>query len=212
LPKTITAGDPLSGHAIEEARGFARLKQSKDPSAPVGREALVMKNLSETAPVDTIEGFVEIKLKNQGWGIPIVAIVKEISSVGVVSNATAKNEVGLVSIDQLRNEGLELVGKHFRKALNGGILESNRSKVTSLMSITLLWKEHEVGPIYMTEVSSVSIEIIEELNNGLGGDGPCSLEERGAEAIRARTSVSVHALDNILDLSVIEWGHQGDRG
>lgn len=133
--------------------------------------------------------------------------MKEISSVGeVVSNATTKNEASLVSTDQLRNEGLELVGKHFRKALNGGILESNRSKVTSLASITLLWKEHKVGPVYTTEVSSVSIKIIEELNNGLGGDGPGSLEERGAEAIRARTSVSVHTLDNILDLSVSEWG------
>jgi hypothetical protein len=63
--------------------------------------------MDEALPIYVVEGFVKVELKNEGWGLPAVATVKEVSGVcKTFRNAAPKNETGLVRTDKLGNERL----------------------------------------------------------------------------------------------------------
>lgn len=58
------------------------------------------KDLIEAVPIDRVKCFMEVKFENNGWSIPPVAAVKEVSCVNkVISNIPAKNEASLVIAD-----------------------------------------------------------------------------------------------------------------
>jgi len=78
-----------------------------NPNAPFVWESPVTQYAIEAVPVNTVESFVKIKLHNDGWGVPSIAAVKEIGSLGkAVSNASSQHESRLVRANETRNERL----------------------------------------------------------------------------------------------------------
>lgn len=167
----------------------------------------MMKDFCQTVPTDTVESFVEVKLENQGGRAPTMATMEKVRGVGkTVYNAPSKDKTSLIGTDQGRDEGLEPRGENFGETFNSSVLQGNWTKVTRVASFIFLGEEHEVRHVNAAEISVVEVKVLEEPNKRVGGDGPGTLKEERAEAVGARASIGVHAVNGIFDFIVAEGG------
>lgn len=81
LPKTITTIDPAPRSAVQKNCSFSSGQQVSDPSTPFLREPMEAENVSKTIPVNTVKGFMEIKLQDDGGGVATIAAVQQISGI-----------------------------------------------------------------------------------------------------------------------------------
>jgi hypothetical protein len=81
-------------------------------------------------------------------------------------------------------------------------LKRDGPKVFGLTGLTLLGEEHKVGTVDSIELSAVHEKFMEEIGNTPQGDMPGGLKESGIEAIKARPSSRVHALNGTFDFVV----------
>jgi hypothetical protein len=99
-------------------------------------------------------------------------------------------------------------GEDFGQAFYGGVLKGDRPKITSLPGFILFWQKDKVGPIDALKVSIAGVEIVKEIKKERRGDGPGGFKEGRAEAIWARTSIVVHAVDGVFYLGEIKRSTQ----
>jgi len=75
LAEAITTIDPTIGNAVQKDSGFAGGKKGTYPLPPAFREAPALKDSIEAIPIDSVKGFVEVNLKDDGGQIAAVAAV-----------------------------------------------------------------------------------------------------------------------------------------
>lgn len=66
LPKTVSTVDPSPRDAIKQNSRLAYVKKLVNPFAPSLRETAAPENMTKTVPVNTVEGLMKVKLKNDG--------------------------------------------------------------------------------------------------------------------------------------------------
>lgn len=143
----------------------------------------------------------KVKLKDDSRGITAVTAMKQVSSIdGTFSDAVTKDKARLVIANKRWDQRLKLARQDLGDAFDRGVLKCNKPEIASLSRIFLFMKKNQVGTIDMFKVSSTSVKRFKQGINVSRGDGPGSFEEGRTKAVRARTSIGVHATDNKLDL------------
>lgn len=93
LPEPSPTVDPVPRDATKEDGSLPAVKEITDLVTPFIRKASAPENVIQTIPVDTIKGFMEVELKNNGRCISTVAAVEQISSISKdVSDAAPKHK------------------------------------------------------------------------------------------------------------------------
>lgn len=146
MPKTIATIYPTTWDTIKKDHNFARAQQVLDPRAPPIREATAEQSSVQTVPVNIVESFVEVKLKDNCWGVAAVATLKEISRIDeAVSDTSPQNKPSLIITDEQGNKRLKPLRKDFRNPLDSRVLKGNGPEILRLSSIFFLG--NEVRPV-----------------------------------------------------------------
>jgi hypothetical protein len=89
---------------------------------------------------------VEVKLKDNCWGVAAVATLKEISRIDeAVSDTSPQNKPSLIITDEQGNKRLKPLRKDFRNPLDSRVLKGNGPEILRLSSIFFLG--NEVRPV-----------------------------------------------------------------
>lgn len=147
----------------------------------------------------------EIKFQNNGGGASLVAAMEKIRSISkVVSDATTKNEAGLVAPNEGRDEGLKAISKDFRNALDSTVLQSNRPEILRLAGDFFFWEEHKVGAVQAFEVRLVGEEGFKEGEDISRDSASGGFVEKGAKTIWAWAGSRVHIPVSIMNFRVVK--------
>jgi hypothetical protein len=111
LPETALTVDPIPRHAIEQNGGLASVKKVLDPRTPSICEPPRTQDPDKAVPGDAVEGFMKIKLENDGRAAPAVAAIQQVRSIDkIISNATALHKTRLIRGDKGGDQRLEAGG------------------------------------------------------------------------------------------------------
>ena len=120
----------------------------------------------EKEGVPTYGSFLEIKFENHIGRLPSVASAEKVGGIDeVFANTPPRDETGLVSMDQERNEGFDPVGNKFGYHLGRAVLQRYGSE-TIWSSCRLFFGEKDhVGPVEALNVHSQVGEVIEKVED-----------------------------------------------
>jgi hypothetical protein len=83
------------------------IQDASHPTAPALVEPSSAEDGQEADPVNRVEGFAEIDLENEGWGLADMTAADEVGGVDdVLRDATTREEASLVGVDKRMDERL----------------------------------------------------------------------------------------------------------
>jgi hypothetical protein len=101
LSQPIFTMDPGTGNSIENNRSVTSIQNASHPMAPALVEPSSTEDGQEADPVNRVEGFAEIDLEDEGWGLMEVAATDEVGGVDdVLGDVTTREEARLVEVDK----------------------------------------------------------------------------------------------------------------
>jgi hypothetical protein len=119
LPRVSTADPGVNG---------VLHKEIFHPDTPTSKEHSIEENLGEAIPINRIEGFVEINLKDNRGDLTGDVVGADVHCVGVVlCNTSFQNKTNLISTNKVRDERLKSTREDFRYSFNGAVLKANRT-------------------------------------------------------------------------------------
>lgn len=94
--------------------------------------------------------------------------------------------------------------KHFRKAFDRAVLQTNRTKISGRADSILFREQHNIGSVDSLKLKGVVIERLKDIGDRRGGGTPGRFIERRPKAIRPGTGRCMHRKESSLDFVLSE--------